>query len=232
MNAIDTNVWIYWYDKRTEKPVASQFRPSQFRPSASRFRPYFLFAALVTPMVLVVQPASFAAPPPFTQDKRVIRIDGAPAAGDLCVQESGLVFGAPPATRSYFSLYFFVDGGYLRASVRPNDVVPKEDIPASRSKLFEKNGWYVTADYSARPPRVILVKEPTRYSRWLFVRIETPGPLYYHYYLKNENDLNKDAWLTVEERGKTDRGGIAKQPILSFEKGIALGVEDEKDVGR
>lgn len=96
-----------------------------------------------------------------------------------------------PLPHFYYSRYVW-DGTHLR-------IHPGEDDKRVWSKeAAAKDGWYVTADYSTSPPRVIVTKEPTKYSAWQFVRGSQAG----FYYIKNENDLGKDAWLGLEDTGK------------------------------
>jgi hypothetical protein len=81
----------------------------------------------------------------------------------------------------------------------------------------EKHGWYLAGDYSSNPARVILTKEPAKYSRWTFVRTErrysSEG---YYAYIKNENDRGKEGWLSMEARGKVYKDGWEfLRPILS-----------------
>jgi hypothetical protein len=97
----------------------------------------------------------------------------------------------PPPPKFYYVHYFW-DGTHLR--VRPGD----DDKSRWSKEETAKDGWYVTADYSTKPPRVILTKEPTKDSRWRFVEASRGS----HYYIKNENDRGKDAWLDMEDTGK------------------------------
>jgi hypothetical protein len=121
-------------------------------------------------------------------------------------------------------------------------------------EAIAKDGWYVTADYSTKPPRVIVTKEPTKYSQWRF----TGAKGHQRYYIKNENDFGKDAWLHLEDTGKryslVDKGlsdlqgnrpslyweGTMYNAVLSYDKKTAYVVVDiekeerfiEKENGR
>jgi hypothetical protein len=134
---------------------------------------------------------------------------------------------------------FIRDGEFLRVKMHPLSVNNKTNVEGTFSKtLLAKDGWYVTADYSTKPPRVILTEKPTKYSRWSWEYVSRngrpPGRESNDYYIKNENDLGKDAWLAIEEEGKTYHGGIARKPILSFEKKTLFDVVDvnEADDGK
>lgn len=87
--------------------------------------------------------------------------------------------------------------------------------PAGIAKDRLNYGWYLSADYSIEPPQVTLTKEPTKYSRWSYIPAGNG-----RYYVKNENDLGKDAWLTMAKDGMemNTGGGVAllRKPILSF----------------
>lgn len=90
---------------------------------------------------------------------------------------------------NFYYVRYVWDGTHLQ-------VHPGEDDKREWSKeAIAKDGWYVTADYSTKPPRAILTKEPNKDSRWRFVEASRPT----HYYIKNENNRGKDAWLNLEE---------------------------------
>jgi hypothetical protein len=101
------------------------------------------------------------------------------------------------------------------------------DIPEDRrgqmKKSAAKDGWFLTADYSAKPPRVVLTKEEGKYSHWLFVHINNPpiGGNDSNCFVRNENDLGKPAWLAIEKGGVFRETRLStfilRKPILSFD---------------
>jgi hypothetical protein len=109
------------------------------------------------------------------------------------VEETGTAepSGAPPP--KFYYMHYFWDGVHLR--VRPGN----DHLNEWSKEETAKNGWYVTADYSTDPPRVILTKDPTTHSKWRFAAT----PRRRHYYIENVNDQGKDAWLSLEDSGKT-----------------------------
>ena len=120
-----------------------------------------------------------------------------------------------------FSFGFVRDGSFLRVFIYA-------DMRDKSKELAAKHGWYLTGDYSATPPKVILTQEPTKYSHWTFITIpkKTHSDGYYAH-IKNENDLKKNAWLTMEEKGVRYKARIeALQPILSFKEELEFYVED------
>jgi hypothetical protein len=129
-----------------------------------------------------------------------------------------------------FSSCFVWDGEFLRVKMQPLSVDNKTNVKGTFSgALLAKDRWYVTADYSTKPPRVVLTQQPTKYSRWSWDNVPRGNGHFREsadYYIKNENDLGKDAWLAAEKEGKTYHGGIARKPILSYEKKILFDVVD------
>jgi hypothetical protein len=97
---------------------------------------------------------------------------------------------APSATPlpHFYYVHYVWDGTHLR--IRPGQYDERE----WSKEIIAKDGWYVTADYSTKPPRVILTKEPTEDSRWRFVEASSS-----HYFIKNENSGWKNAWLNLKE---------------------------------
>ena len=93
-------------------------------------------------------------------------------------------------------------------------------------KLRAAHGAYVTADYSTKPPRVVLTKKPTKYSRWILEEKRFAGGGY-RAYIRNDNDLGKDSWLTIGAVQKTYRNVTLCAVILSFDTKTAFFVEDE-----
>jgi hypothetical protein len=107
------------------------------------------------------------------------------------------------------SFNFFKDGAMIRVR--------------NQGGKTEKDDWYLTGDYSTKPPHVIVTKEATKYSRWTLVQApNTSDPEEgINRYLKNENDQGKDAWLSMEDKGVRYKGGEvweARKPTLSAEK--------------
>lgn len=66
--------------------------------------------------------------------------------------------------------------------------------------LNSKDGWYLTADYSTDPPRVVLAKKRTKYSEWEF-EITHHRPNGFDAYVKNKNAKGKFAWLAAAKKG-------------------------------
>jgi len=120
-----------------------------------------------------------------------------------------------------FSFGFVRDGSFLRVFIYA-------DMRAKSEKLAAKHGWYLTGDYSTTPPRVILTKEATKYSRWTFINIpKKTGSDGYYAHIKNENDLGKDAWLDIGEKDVLYKARIeALKPLLSFKEKVEFYVED------
>lgn len=162
-----------------------------------------------------------ADPPYFVRQQLTLEIKGWPYRdgrredhGELCVDESGLKV-CRPAGKTYYSLHFVMDGKHLRARVLSEDLLPSEElIDVSREKVLEKNGWYVTADYSTNPPQVLLTKEPTQYSQWSIF----PSRGGQAFGFRNENDLKKDAYLKPADAGFRDAPADACRPVLTPEK--------------
>ncbi len=135
----------------------------------------------------------------------------------------------PPPPKFYYINYFW-DGTYVR--VHPGD----GDAREWSKEALEKDGWYVTADYTTDPPRVILTKEPTENSQWRFV----PGSKRPRYYIKNENGREKDAWLNTVDTGKRYsyagidgryRDARVYMAVISFSKKREYGVISAKADG-
>jgi hypothetical protein len=109
----------------------------------------------------------------------------------------------------------------LRLHVPPDD--PKY---VKMEKQAAKKGWYLSGDYTTDPPRVILTKEATKYSHWKFVDEKYNGDAT-ACYLKNENDLHKDAWLLVEKKGTLYKGGVeVRRFVLSPTEKTQFALED------
>jgi hypothetical protein len=142
----------------------------------------------------------------------------------------------------YCVLFFYRDGAMLRLKVKKDHLrimatkkkagTPehsKEDpIAKEIQEIIDKDGWYLSGNYSTDPPRVVLTKKPTKYSRWSFLK--TPkyyGSDGYSCFFKNENDLGKEAWLYFEEKGTRDKKGIElHKAILSPKKKVPYYLQD------
>ena len=115
---------------------------------------------------------------------------------------------APPnPVHNKLSFRFVKDGAMIRVRTKSGEI--------------EQNGWYLTGDYSTKPPRIIVTKEPTKYSRWTLVEApNTSDPEEgINRYIRNDNDQGKDAWLSTEDKGVQIKGGWdVRKPTLSFEK--------------
>ncbi len=127
-----------------------------------------------------------------------------------------------------FNFHYFWDGTHLR--VRPGG----ERKSQWSKEQIAKDGWYVTADYSVSPPRVILTKEPTKDSRWSFLSASNRRT---QYHIKNENDRGKDAWLHMMDTGKRYSAGRYRDvrvfmAVLSFRIESTWQVIDIEDTGK
>jgi hypothetical protein len=148
--------------------------------------------------------------------------------GDLMIVVSldgGRIKSAPgdPPLPDYSLAFLLEEDQMFRARVDPIRDASDREKGISK-KLLAKDGWYLTADFSTKPPQVILAEKPTKYSRWSFVNHRAPGePVLLSkegadVFIKNENAPGNAVWLSMEENGKTYRGGIARKPILSAEE--------------
>jgi hypothetical protein len=92
-------------------------------------------------------------------------------------------------------------------------------IVKAQNHGIEKHGWYLTGDYSTKPPSIVLTEKPTKYSRWTIVDGPHRGDPEegINKYIKNENDQGKEAWLSMEDKDCEGGSGFRK-PVLSFEK--------------
>jgi hypothetical protein len=175
-------------------------------------------------MLLAVQAVSRAAA------DGLVPMKDTPLGIDLMMTDGGLLGIAKigeavtpkpsgPPSPEFFPVDYVWDGAHLR--VRP---------PKNR-QWIPNDGWYVTADYSTDPPRVILTKDPRKDSRWRFIATSEPRSI--GYYIKIENDRGQDAWLDLVDTGKRYslrqasagyRDVRVFKPILSFGNKRAFGV--------
>ena len=88
------------------------------------------------------------------------------------------------------------DGSHLR--IRPGEA----DKRMWSKDAIAKNGWYVTADYTTDPPRVIITEAPTAGSIWRFVAVSIRD----EYYIRNQGRPGKEAWLILQPRQTLYRG--------------------------
>lgn len=101
----------------------------------------------------------------------------------------------------YGRLKFVWDGEYL--TVHPlQDVSPKH--------VVDKDGWYLSGDYSTDPPRVILTKEKKTHSKWTFVAGKNLGD----YILKNLSGPKGDAYLYLKDTGVRTPLGAEWEAII------------------
>ncbi len=118
------------------------------------------------------------------------------------------------ALPGYGYLKYEWDGEYLKAH-------PLQDN--SPKHVVEKDGWYLTGDYSTDPPRVVLTKDKTKYSKWTFEVGKTSPE---HYYLRNFNVPKGDPYLKMKETGaRTPLGPEWEAIILDI---ILTNNSDEK----
>jgi hypothetical protein len=123
------------------------------------------------------------------------------------------------------------------AILRDGDTLQVEVSPYKQqwsTVQAEKNHWFLTGKYAEKNPEVILTKEATKFSRWEFVRVEGAGnPEIKYYYIRNINDVGKDAWLAVEPTGVRYRWHReVRKAKLSFSDKEEFGVEDAYGDGR
>ena len=98
---------------------------------------------------------------------------------------------------------------------------------AKSEDLAGKHGWYLTADYLASPPQVVLTPTPTDHSRWTLVKADHT---YGHRYIRNENDLGRAAWLGIAEQGARYEDGLEAHGVtLSPEQKLLFLVTDLDD---
>jgi hypothetical protein len=124
--------------------------------------------------------------------------------------------GPPPP--KFYGLHYFWDGTHLR--VRPAN----RDKGQWSSEEVIREGWYVSADYSTDPPQVVLTKHPTSDSRWSFIAESMPRRM--RYYVKNDNERGKDAWLDMVDTGKkysAGTPGVGYRPVRVFRAILSFG---------
>jgi len=98
--------------------------------------------------------------------------------------------------------------------------IHQQDDPTPKSEAA-KHGWYLTADFTAVPPRVTLTRDSTKRSHWQFetMRPHDPDDRGQFCFVKTKNPAGKDFWLTVGDDAKRYRWGEEiRQPALSPEK--------------
>jgi hypothetical protein len=118
------------------------------------------------------------------------------------------------------SFGFIPDGPFLRVYV-------DAERRAAAAAIAGKHGWYLTADYSASPPEVVLTRGPTKDSRWTLVKADHT---YGHRYIRNDNDLGRAAWLGIEEPSVRYQCGLeTAAATLSLEKRLLFVVVDLDD---
>jgi hypothetical protein len=196
-----------------------------------------LFRVIGLPMVLVSS-LVFAADGTLLGSKKIIRIatTDRPRWWTLVLCDGNLGFyglaSIPPGpnaplipvdnSRPRIVVRFTRDGATLQIYIA-------EDERALSQVQVQEHEWFLTGDYATTPPSVILTKEPTKYSRWTFVnKSETRSSEGGRAYIKNENDLGKEAWLSVDGKGIVFRQGWEiRQPILSFDCKTEFDVTDQ-----
>jgi hypothetical protein len=139
-----------------------------------------------------------------------------PGGSDLSVEDCNCVF--------------VLDGSTLRVRIVPPEGRPRETLS---KRLLAMEGWYVTADYSTKPPSIVLAEKPTRYSRWLFIDARAAPSEGRCYFIKNENNREQNVWLGVESDDKTSNRGYVRRPILHSKKTCSFRVVyDDTDGSR
>jgi hypothetical protein len=106
-------------------------------------------------------------------------------------------------------------------------VVDREQRDEAKAQA-EKHHWYLTANYTEKGGEVTLTKEPTKYSYWkLRDRSAGHGSETPRYHVLNVNDLGKDAWLGMDDKGVRYRGRQElRKAILTFETKQNIVVEE------
>jgi hypothetical protein len=128
--------------------------------------------------------------------------------------------GSLPDPAPEGSYGFVPDGPFLRVYV-------DAEKRATSEELAGKHGWYLTGDYSASPPQVILTPAPLRSSRWTLLKADHT---YGHRYIRNENDLGRAAWLGIAEQGVRYQDGLEAHAVtLSPEQKLLFLVADLDD---
>jgi hypothetical protein len=161
-----------------------------FRPTPCAV--LMMFAA-TSSLVFAAQPGS-----PLPRMNKPLGISGlylleGDAIGSAGLKEAKSIDKTLPRVPRNPYVQFIWDGRHLR--VRPGE----SDKSQWSQEAIAKDGWYVTADYATKPPRVIVTERPTSASIWHFVA----APKWGDFYLKNENSPEKkDAWLLLEKRDK------------------------------
>jgi len=126
------------------------------------------------------------------------------------------------------SVSFMRDGAYIRTHV----VEYGQDVP---KLLAERNGWYLTADYSTESPTVVLTKEPTKHSEWDFVDVKDPDLTddeAFAAQIKNRNVSAKAVWLDMQRKGIVYQGGkVVCRPALSSDQKRSFVIRDA-DAGK
>lgn len=90
----------------------------------------------------------------------------------------------------------------------------------------EKQHWYLTAKYSDGGAEVVLTKEATKYSHWEFLDKTEYSLDIPKYHIRNINDLGKDAWLGIEDKGVRYTGHVeVRKPVLTPEKKYYIAVD-------
>ena len=159
--------------------------------------------------------------PSLTYINGALRIDSFPRRHDLAdmVQLRRLV---------WLSQLFRMSGDTIRVFVRAGN------LEAGRLNEHDaKHNYYLTGDYSTVPPQVILTKTPEKCSHWEKVPVDpSKGTVADIFFLRNKNDLGKDAWLWYGNEGedlitsppgaKQPSIGWYAKPILSFDQKLAF----------
>jgi hypothetical protein len=126
------------------------------------------------------------------------------------------------------SVSFKRDGAYIRTHV----VEYGQDVP---KLLAERNGWYLTADYSTESPTVVLTRVPAKHSEWDFVDVKDPDLTddeAFAAQIKNRNVSAKAVWLDMQRKGIVYQGGKEVcRPALSSDRQRSFVIRDA-DAGK
>ena len=122
------------------------------------------------------------------------------------------------------------EGRVLTRSVKVgNEVRTSEKYVEPSKELVAKTGWYLTADYSTTPPRVVLTKKPTKTSAWEFVhaKADIRDDEASAAYIKNINGRGMAVWLSVADKPIVYKDGsqVRNLTLASVKKTILVVVE-------
>jgi len=123
--------------------------------------------------------------------------------------------GSDLPLRELSSCFVFEKSSFLRVRVTPSEGHKKSSLS---KELLEKDGWYVTADYSKKSPELILTEKPSESSKWTLVPTGSTPEQRDCFFLRNMSGDGKAYWLGLESDAKTTNKGYVRMPVLSPDK--------------